>query len=118
VVGTVMIVILNFLLIPRYGILGAIVAAIASIAVVDLICAVGLLRQLGASFLRSIGARLTLAIGLTVAAVLLAQRLAGAGPWICALIACGLFPMLGILFGLVPHPRRSLLLRQPHPGNS
>jgi O-antigen/teichoic acid export membrane protein len=118
VVGTVMIVILNFLLIPRYGILGAIVAAIVSIAVVDLICAVGLLRQLGAAFLTSIGARLALAIGITAAAVVLAQRLAGAGPWITALIACGLFPLLGILFGLVPHPRHSLLLRQPHPGNS
>jgi O-antigen/teichoic acid export membrane protein len=118
VVGTVMIVILNFQLIPRYGILGAIVAAIASIAVVDLICAFGLLRQLGAAFLTSTAARLTLALGITAATADLAQRLAGAGPWITALIACGLFPLLGILFGLVPHPRHSLLLRQPQAGSS
>ncbi len=117
VFGTVMIVILNFLLIPRYGILGAIIAAIASIAAVDLICAFGLLRQLGAAFLTSITARLALALGITAAAVVLAQRLANAGPWISACIACGLFPLLGILFGLVPHPRHSLLLRQPQAGN-
>jgi O-antigen/teichoic acid export membrane protein len=110
-VGTVLIVILNFQLIPPYGIMGAIVAALASIAVVDLICACGLLRRLGAAFLASTAACLALALGITAAIVALAQKVAGAGPWVAALLACGLFPVLGILFGLVPHPRHSPLLR-------
>jgi O-antigen/teichoic acid export membrane protein len=117
VVGTVLIVFLNFQLIPRYGILGAVAAAIASILVVDAICALGLLRQLGAMFLTSIMARLALALALTAGAVVGAQKLASAGPWATAILACSLFPLLGILLGLVPHPRHSLLLRQPQADN-
>jgi O-antigen/teichoic acid export membrane protein len=117
IVGTVVIVLLNFQLIPAFGILGAIVAAIISIIVVDLICAWGLRRQLGSTFLISAFARLALALGVTAAVAVGAQKVAGAGPWSTALVACGLFPLLGILFGLVPHPRRSLLLRQPHAEN-
>jgi O-antigen/teichoic acid export membrane protein len=115
IVGTVVIVILNFQLVPRFGIQGAIAAAILSIAVVDLICACGLLRQLGAAFLTSVGARLALALAITAAIVAVAKTL-GAGPWITALVACGLFPLLGLLLGLVPDPRHSLLLRQPQTG--
>ena len=117
IVGTVVIVFLNFQLIPAFGILGAIVAAIISIIVVDLICAWGLLRQLGSTFLILAFARLALALVITAAVVIGAQKVAGAGPWTTALVACGLFPLLGILFGLVPHPRHSHLLRQPHAGN-
>ncbi len=113
-VGTVLIVILNFQLIPRHGILGAIGAAIASILVVDLICAYGLLRQLGGAFLTSVAARLALALAITAAAVAAAHKFASIGPLATALLACGLFPLLGVLLGMVPHPRRSLLLRQPH----
>jgi O-antigen/teichoic acid export membrane protein len=116
IVGTVVIVILNFQLIPRFGIQGAIVAAIISIAVVDLICACGLLRQLGAAFLTSVAARLALALAMTAAIVAGAKTLGG-GPWITALGACGLFPLLGLLLGLVPDPRHSLLLRQPQTRN-
>jgi len=113
IVGTLLLVFLNFQLIPRHGILGAISAAIASILVVDLICAYGLLRQLGATFLTSVAARLALALALTAGAVVGAQKLASAGPWATAMLACGLFPLLGVFLGLVPHPRHSLLLRQP-----
>jgi O-antigen/teichoic acid export membrane protein len=113
IVGTLLIVFLNFQLIPRHGILGAISAAIASIFVVDLICAYGLLRQLGAAFLTLVAARLALALAITAGAVAGAQKLASAGPWASAILACGLFPLLGVLLGLMPHPRHSLLLRQP-----
>jgi O-antigen/teichoic acid export membrane protein len=117
IVGTVVIVFLNIQLIPAFGILGAIVAAIISIIVVDLICAFGLLRQLGLAFLISLFARLALALAVTEAAVIGVQKVAGAGPWTTALVACGLFPLLAVLFGLVPHPRRSPLLRQPQARN-
>lgn len=116
--GTVVIVLLNLQLIPVFGILGAILAAIISIAVVDLICAWGLLRQLGPAFLTLTVARLALALAITAAIVAVARKVAGAGPWATALVACGLYPLLGVLFGLVPHPRHSLLLRQPQAGNS
>jgi O-antigen/teichoic acid export membrane protein len=116
-VGTVLIVFLNFQLIPRYGILGAIGAALASILVVDLICAFGLMRQLGAAFLSLVAARLALALVVTAGAVAGAQKLANAGPWVTAILACGLFPLLGVLLGMVPHPRHSLLLRQPQTDN-
>jgi O-antigen/teichoic acid export membrane protein len=111
VVGTVLIVILNWELIPALGIRGAIVAAIICIAAVDLICALGFLRQLRPQFLISVGARLAAAIGLTAALLVLAQRLIGAGPWSGAIIACASYPVLGMLCGLLPHPGRSPLLR-------
>lgn len=116
VVGTAVIVLLNFQLIPRFGIRGAIIAAIISIAVVDLVCALGLLRQLGAAFLTSVTARLALALA-TTAAIVVGAKTLGAGPWTAAMAACSLFPVLGLLMGLVPNPRRSLLLRQPQAGS-
>jgi O-antigen/teichoic acid export membrane protein len=117
IVGTVFIVFLNLQLIPTFGILGAIVAAIISIIVVDSICAFGLTRHLGAGFLASALARLTLVLLITAALITCARRLLDAGPWMSALVGCGVFPLLGILFGLVPNPRRSLLLRQPQAGS-
>jgi O-antigen/teichoic acid export membrane protein len=118
IVGTVVIVLLNFKLIPEFGIQGAIIAAIISIFIVDLICACGLLRQLGAAFLSFTGARLALALTITAAIVAVVQKGLGAGAWTTALVACGLFPLLGMLLGLVPDPRHSLLLHQPRAGNS
>jgi O-antigen/teichoic acid export membrane protein len=116
-VGTVLIVFLNFRLIPHYGILGAIGAAIASILVVDLICAFGLMRQLGAAFLTLVAVRLALALAVTAGAVVGAEKLANAGPRATAILACCLFPLLGVLVGLMPHPRHSVLLRQPQADN-
>ena len=116
-IGTVVIVLLNFNIIPKFGIQGAIVAAIISILIVDLICAVGLLRQLGAAFLTFTGARLALALTITAAVVGGAQKVLSAGPWAAAVVACGLFPLLGVLLGLVPDPRHSLLLHQPRAEN-
>jgi hypothetical protein len=109
--GTVVIVALNLWLIPRYAIPGAIAAVIASIVVVDAFCALGLLRELGASFLAGVLARLVLSLALTVAAALLAAHTLDA--WACAAIACVSYPLIGAALKLVPHPKRSLLLRQP-----
>jgi O-antigen/teichoic acid export membrane protein len=112
-IGTVLIVLLNFHLIPAYGILGAIVAATASIFAVDAICACGVVPQLGATFLALSFVRLAFALASTAAAVAGAQRLLHIGPWTTALIGCVLFPLLGVLLGLLPNPRHSQLLRQP-----
>jgi hypothetical protein len=109
--GTVVIVALNLWLIPRYAIPGAIAAVIASIVVVDVFCALGLLRELGAAFLAGVFARLVLSLALTAAAALLAARVLDA--WACAALACLSYPLIGAAFKLVPHPKRSLLLRQP-----
>jgi O-antigen/teichoic acid export membrane protein len=117
-VGTVLIVILNWELIPAHGILGAIVAAIICITAVDLICAAGLLRQLRAQFLVSVTVRLAAAMGLTGAILAAAQRMAGTGQWSSAIIACTLYPLLGMLCGLLPHPKRSPLLRHTGVENS
>jgi O-antigen/teichoic acid export membrane protein len=116
IAGTVLIVALNFPLIPAYGIKGAIVAAIVSILAVDVICAYGLVRQMGSAFLAPVLARLMLALALTFGLTLLVEKAAGGARLTIALGACALFLVLGLLFGLVPHPRRSLLLR-PQAGN-
>jgi O-antigen/teichoic acid export membrane protein len=116
--GTVLIVLLNLRLIPTYGILGAIIAATVSIFAVDVICACGVRRQLGAKFLLLSLVRLVLALAGTAAIVTSAQRILHMGPWSTALVGCILFPLLGFLLGLLPNPRRSQLLRQPHAGLS
>lgn len=116
IAGTVLIVSLNFPLIPAYGIKGAIVAAIVSILAVDLICAYGLIRQLGSAFLAPVLARLVLALALTFGVTILADKALGGARLTTAIGACVLFLLLGLLFQLVPHPRHSLLLR-PQPGS-
>jgi O-antigen/teichoic acid export membrane protein len=112
-VGTLVILALNLWLIPRYAIQGAIGAAIASIVVVDLFCVVGLQRELGKRFLAGLLGRLALGLALASAAAFGVARVFDAGPWVSAATACILYPLLGVLLGLVPHPRRSPLLRQP-----
>jgi O-antigen/teichoic acid export membrane protein len=118
VAGTLVIVALNLWLIPAYGISGAIAAAILSILVVNSICAGGLWRVLGGGFLVRLLARLGLALGLTVAFALLMREYVRTGPWTTALLACALYPALAAMLGLIPHPRRSLLLRQPQAESS
>jgi O-antigen/teichoic acid export membrane protein len=118
VVGTLVIVALNLWLIPAYGLTGAIAAAIASILVVDAICAAGLRRELGGAFMVALLLRLALALGLTAACAVLARELARTGPLLTCLLACGLYPAFGAILGLVPHPRHSLLMRQPQEGDS
>jgi PST family polysaccharide transporter len=111
--GSALIVALNLLLIPTLGLYGAVIAAIASTAVVDAICAFGLARSVGLRFIASALTRTALALVFT-AAVLEAARRAAAGPWALALTGCLLFPLLGTAAGLVRPPRRSELLRRTH----
>jgi len=67
---------------------------------------------LGAGFLAAALVRVTLALLITAAIITSVRRFVDTGPWLSALLGCGAFPLLGILLGLVPNPRRSLLLRQ------
>jgi O-antigen/teichoic acid export membrane protein len=112
IVGTVVIVALNLWLIPAYGLTGAIAAAIASILVVDAICAGGLRRELGGAFMAALLVRLAIALGLAGGAAVLAREFARTGPLLTCLLACALYPVFGAILGLVPHPRHSPLLRQ------
>jgi O-antigen/teichoic acid export membrane protein len=117
VFGTILILSLNFWLIPACGANGAIAVVVASTALVDLICITGLKKELpGRLFLFSLG-RLMLPLALS-GLVFQALRSLGLNEWIVAIGACLAFPVLGIASGLLPHPRRSLLLateRAPTP---
>ena len=117
VFGTILIVSLNFWLIPAFGANGAIAVVVVSTALVDLICITGLKNELpGRLFLFSMG-RLLLPLALS-GLVFQTLRSLGLNEWIVAIGACLAFPVLGILSRLLPHPRRSLLLateRAPTP---
>ena len=117
VFGTILIVSLNFWLIPAFGANGAIAVVVLSTALVDLVCITGLKKQLpGSLFLFSLG-RLMLPLACT-GLVFEGLHSLGLNEWIVAIGACLAFPVLGIVSGLLPHPRRSLLLateRAPTP---
>lgn len=109
--GTVIIWSLNYLLIPQYGLTGAIVAAIVSTVVIDAICIFGLSRRIKPSYVAMTAGRLLLTLGSSALLVAGARRL-GAGPWTTALVGCALYPVVGAGLGLLPHPRRSHLLQR------
>jgi O-antigen/teichoic acid export membrane protein len=113
--GTVLIVCLNLALIPTLGLVGAILAAIVSTMAIDAVSVVGLVPRVGARFLTRTALSLALALAITAAWVAEAHKL-GAGPWTTAVAACSLFPLIGVVLGLVPHPRRSQLLRHVETG--
>ncbi len=115
--GTALIVCLNLALIPTLGLVGALLAAIISTVAIDAVALVGLAPRVGGRFLTTTAASLVVALAITAALVAGAHRL-GAGAWTTAIAACGLFPLLGAVFGLVPHPRRSHLLRHFETGDS
>lgn len=116
-VGTVLILSLNFWLIPAFGANGAIAVVVLSTALVNLICITGLKREVPGSVFVFALARLLLPLACTVL-VFMALHSLGLNEWIVAIGACLAFPLLGIVSGLLPHPRRSLLLapeRAPNP---
>jgi len=116
-VGTVLILSLNFWLIPAFGANGAIAVVVLSTALVDLICITGLKNELPRSLFVFALARLTLPLACT-ALVVMGLHSLGLNEWIVAIGASLAFPVLGIVSGLLPHPRRSLLLateRAPNP---
>ncbi|HET9391884.1 MAG TPA: oligosaccharide flippase family protein [Steroidobacteraceae bacterium] len=111
-IGTALIVALNIVLIPSFGLGGAVLAALISTASVDVVCVVGLTRHFGPVFLPWALARLMLATVGSAVAVLLLQHTA-LNPWLTAAIGCGIYPIAGVLLGLMPDPRHSHLFRQP-----
>ena len=112
-VGTIVIAVLNILLIPRLGILGAVLAAIASSLVVDALCVYALRPQLRSSLFVGAALRTGLALAVTALVFAYAKRL-GASPWLNAMLACGVIPLSCAMLGLLPRPRSSPLLSQAH----
>jgi O-antigen/teichoic acid export membrane protein len=107
-IGTVLIVVLNYSLIPQFGRTGAVLVVLLSSAVVDLICAFRLRHEISrALFGRNI-ARLAFALALTTCTVFLLRTM-DFGAWQVAISACLIFPLVGLLSGLFPNPRRSPL---------
>ncbi len=113
-VGTAVIAVLNVLLVPRIGVVGAVQAAIVSTFGVGLLCAQGLTRHLGWRVFIGLSLRLAAALALTWMAAIMAASL-GAAPWLRAVIGCVLFPGVAVLVGLVPNPSRSALFGRNHP---
>jgi PST family polysaccharide transporter len=113
-VGTALIALLNLLLVPRIGVVGAVQAAIISTCGVALLCARGLAHHVGWRVFIGLSVRLTAALALTWAAATLAASL-GAAPWLRAVLGCVLFPGVAALVGLLPNPSRSVLFGRNHP---
>jgi O-antigen/teichoic acid export membrane protein len=107
-VGTILIVVLNYTLIPEFGATGAVLVVLLSSAVVDVICAIGLRREMARSLFGSNIARLAVALALTILTVFM-LRVLDIGAWQVAIAACLVFPLVGLLSGLFPNPRRSPL---------
>jgi len=107
-VGTVMIVLLNYALIPRFGAMGAVFAVLLSSAVVNVMCAFALRNEISRSrFPRNV-VRLAFVMGVTLLAVFGLRTLA-IGPWEVGIAGCVLFPLAALLSGLFPNPRNSPL---------
>jgi O-antigen/teichoic acid export membrane protein len=108
VFGTVLIISLNFWLIPVFGTGGAIGAVVLSTAIVDMIAIMSLRSDLPLSVFALALARLALPLACT-ALVFLGLQAAGLNDWCVAVGACLAFPILGFACGLMPPPRRSVL---------
>jgi O-antigen/teichoic acid export membrane protein len=107
-VGTALIVVLNYTLIPRFGTMGAVFVVLLSSAVVNIICVIGLRREISRALIGTNIARLAFALALTILTVLL-LRVMDIGAWQVAIAACLMFPLVGLLSGLFPNPRHSPL---------
>jgi O-antigen/teichoic acid export membrane protein len=107
-VGTVLIVVLNYVLIPKFGLTGAIWAGILSIASVVSICVAGLRRYVPMRIFASAAIRLIAALVIT-AAIVIFMRYVGFGEWVDGIVPCLIFPVAAIVTGLVPHPRHNTL---------
>jgi O-antigen/teichoic acid export membrane protein len=111
-VGTVVIAILNVLLIPSRGVVGAIHATVISTACVVLINASGLAKRIPWRLFGELITRLAAALALTWALVVAADSV-GAAPWLAAALGCCLFPAIAAIVRLLPNPgRSSLFVRQ------
>ena len=116
-VGTITIAVLNVALIPRLGIFGAVLAAVVSSLVVDVLCVWALRARLRTAVF--VGATLRTALMLAATAlVFYGVAWLGASAWLSALLACGVAPLCGAALGLVPRPHSSALLHQAHPAGA
>jgi O-antigen/teichoic acid export membrane protein len=107
-VGTALIMVLNYALIPRFGATGAVFAVLVSSAVVNLMCAFALRREISQSLFGKNIVRLASVLALTILAVF-GLRALEIGAWEVAIAACVLFPLAALLSGLFPNPRKSPL---------
>lgn len=106
--GTAVTIALNFALIPRFGLVGAVTAAMASVGVVITLCAARLQAALTPGVM--VGALLRTAAALAATgAVLIGIGRLNVAPWIAALAACASYPLFGMAAGLLTHPARSML---------
>jgi O-antigen/teichoic acid export membrane protein len=106
--GTILIVGLNLLLIPRFGTGGAIGAVVLGTAAVDLAAMLSLRSDLPGSVFVAAIVRLGFVLGCTSLAFI-GLRAIGLNEWCVAIGTCLVFPAFGFVNGLIPHPRRSLL---------
>jgi O-antigen/teichoic acid export membrane protein len=111
--GVALIAVLNLVLIPRLGVVGAVQAATFSTCCVVLICAAGLVRYVPWRTLIEVGVRAGVALALLAGLDMLVGAL-GAGPWLRAVLGCSLFPGVAFIVGLVPNPSRSALFGHKH----
>ena len=107
-VGTALIVVLNYTLIPRFGATGAVLVVLLSSAVVNLMCAFALRREISRSLFGKNIVRLASVLALTIL-VVFGLRALDIGAWEVAIAACVLFPLAALLSGLFPNPRKSPL---------
>jgi len=107
-VGTGLTIVLNLILIPRFRLVGAVIAAIASVGIVVLVCAARLRSSLSLADITGTVVRLAGALAAT-GVVFLAVDSLNAAPWLTALAACAAFPIFGLVAGLLTHPARSML---------
>ena len=107
-VGTAMIVLLNYTLIPRYGATGAVIAVLLSSAVVNVGCAFALRHEIAHSLFGRSGVRLALVLAATLVAVF-GLRALDIGAWEVGIAGCVFFPLAALVSGLFPDPRKSPL---------
>jgi hypothetical protein len=96
------------MLIPKFGVTGAVFVVLLSSAAVNLICVIGLRHEISQAFIGTNIARLGFALALTVLTVFVMRAL-DIGAWEVAIAACLMFPLVGLLSGLFPNPRHSPL---------
>jgi len=106
--GISVLAVLNLLWIPKYGLVGAILAAICGTTCVGIVCGVGMRGHVAWYAFVELIMRAVAALLMTFAVVefALTPRLA---PWLAATLGCALYPCLGALVGLLPNPVRSIL---------
>ncbi len=105
--GTLVIIVLNVVLIPRFGLEGAVWAAIASTTGVGLACVVALRSHVRTLDIAIAAGRTVLALALTAAALAFAEW-QGLSGWHRAALAA-------LLVGLAPDTRRGSLFGHTHP---